>query len=118
MDKDIAPGFGQRCKLYELVTTPGNLVAGDLLEVRFRKIEDAVNAGVSSGFGGRIGIYPVVLRRCKGKCQDFEFKWLLGNCWISNWRMVHDLVPSFVGLAWKEGGGREQIWEVQLSLHD
>lgn len=45
LDKDIAPEFDQRRKLYKLVTSPYKLVAGDLLEMRFRKIEDIINAG-------------------------------------------------------------------------
>lgn len=52
LDTGIALGFGQLLKIYELITFPGSLVAEDLLNMRFQKIEDAVNTGGSSGFEG------------------------------------------------------------------
>lgn len=98
LDKDIAPWFGQLRKLYELVTSPGNIVAGDLLEVRFRKIDSAVNAGGSSGFGGGIGVDPATFAELQREVSGLQ-------------SLTRQFARTTNGRGFgMEGGG--QIWKV------
>ena len=61
MDNDIGPTVAMLRQLYHLVTSSEEADAGDLLENRFRKIEDMMNDNEGT-FGGSNKVNPALFR--------------------------------------------------------